>query len=112
NEVLIALTDHAVAQGIHIEHVPCFKQYTQVIVERLETQHDFSPKTLHQHLVFELKETDLKNFATGAEQRATPADVDDLVRFGRQIVGDSSETPIQDRERQRIHPEDHFILKE
>jgi len=110
-EVIKTLTDYAVREGNTIEFVPCFKEYADVIVERLETVHRIKPKIVSQQTVFILDLAHFHDFSTGQEITPFEEDVDEIVLFERSIHGRNLGKPIQKIERERINLRETFILK-
>ncbi|QQR83480.1 hypothetical protein IPJ72_06875 [Candidatus Peregrinibacteria bacterium] len=109
--VIEALTDEAIRANRTIEYVPCFKQYADVIVRRLQTQHGISPKELTEEVVMVLNRDFFVDFSTGDESVATPDDIDAIIRFDRIIENEPVDSPIQEYERKRINPDENFYAQ-
>lgn len=110
DEVIRALVDEVVKVPREILHVPCFKRYAEVIIERLE-ELGLSPKKKAMHTVFILEEDYFEDFSEGDEEIAGVGDLDELILFDREIAGKSLEEPITDFERERTNVHEMFILR-
>lgn len=108
--VIEALTDEAVSCELDIKHVPYFKQYADVIIERLKF-HGLKPKSVSEQTILELVEEDFVDFSRGDEEFLQQDDLDEYILMHREIDGEEIDAPIEDFERTRVRLDQTFVLK-
>lgn len=109
-EVIEALTDEAAKCGRKIEHVPYFKKYTDVIIERLKI-HSIAPKSVSQQTILMLEEKDFMDFSTGDEGFLLTEDLEDYIKMHREIDNEDTDAPIENHEKKRVKLDQTFVLK-
>jgi len=108
--VIKALTDEAAKCEREIKHVPYFKQYADVIIERLKFN-GVKPKSVSEQTILELIEKDFVDFSSGEEGFLQEGDLDEYIRMHREIDGEEVDAPIEDFERKRVRLDQTFVLK-
>lgn len=114
-EVIKALVDFNIEQGVEIESIPCFKKYADVMLERLKSKHRLIPKKNKKETVYILTKKDFQDFSKGTEEQATEKDIDELVLFyfhnNVKTHRSVSLKEITEQDRKRIHYQTEFIIR-
>ena len=105
-----ALVDAFLQRKKPVEYVVGFKRYTLRTIERLRS-HGIEPRATYEETVYLLKRETFNSFATGEVTKATPADVDEIVRLEHQVEGKTTETEVTPKERNRILPDNEWVLR-
>lgn len=109
-EVHNALVDEFMQRNKPVEYVVGFKRYSLQTIKRLRT-HGIAPKATYEETVYLLTRETFHNHSTGETTKATPADVDEIVRLEYQVEGKSAETEVTQKERNRILPDNEWVLR-
>ncbi len=107
NRAIADLVDHFVERRCRIEWMPMFERYALPAIARLR-RYGIVPKLVREETVFLLTK---RNFTDhpGPVTKATPKDVDDILRLEKLMDGNEEE--ITDRERAQIFPDGEYLLK-
>lgn len=103
--ILHALVDRVVEEKIPFTDIPAFRKFSGPMVEYLKTVYGRESKKVSEETVYVLE----KGSFRPAESRAVPAteeDRDSCARFDK----DDPETPVTEKERARVIPEDTFVI--
>jgi len=109
-EVINALVDELMQRNKPVEVVVAFKRYALQTIKGLQ-KHGIEPEFINEGTVYLLTRETFHNLSTGAATRATPADVDEIIRLGNRVEGKATETAVSQKERDRILPEYEWALR-
>jgi len=104
-DVLQAFVDHIVEEKIPFTDIVAFRKFSGPMVEYLKSAYGREPKKVSEETVYVLE----RGAFRPAESRAVPAteeDRDSCARFDK----DHPETPVTEKERARVIPEDVFVI--
>lgn len=110
SEVLNALVDELIQRDNPVEYVVGFKQYALQTIERLR-KHGVAPQVINEETVYRLTPKTFHNHSTGEATKATPADVDEIIRLEYRVEGKATETEVTQTERNRILPDNEWVLR-
>lgn len=109
-KVINALVDEFIARDLIVENIAAFKRYGMPTVKRLR-EHGIEPTVLREETVHLLTEETFTDFSTGEAVKATPDDIDDMIRLGHIVDGKDASQKITEKERKRVLPDYEWHLR-